>query len=264
MRARGFIALAIGGAALAGAFLAWRAIASNADADRRSEGSAEPLVAPPPPEREPWPQVKARVAPALNAALKKKGLRLGAPIFIRLFKEEKLLELWFEKSPGTFALFKSYPIHNDGKRGLGPKLREGDGRAPEGFYFVTPALMKPDSDFHLAFNLGYPNAYDQAHGRTGSYLMVHGDVVSVGCYAMTDPQIEEIYTAADAAFAGGQKFFRVHCFPFRLTPERLVKAREDGGEWLDFWENLKEGYDRFEMEKSPPNAEVKDGRYVFP
>jgi murein L,D-transpeptidase YafK len=144
---------------------------------------------------------------------------------------------------------------------LGPKLAEGDGQAPEGFYFVTPDRMKPDSRYHLAFNLGFPNAYDTAHGRTGSFLMVHGNRVSIGCFAMTDPKIEEIYTLCAAALTHGQPFFRVHVFPFRMTPERL--AQTAGQPWHDFWQNLKQGYDWFETNHLPPDATVADRRYAF-
>ena len=140
--------------------------------------------------------------------------------------------------------------------------REGASlRGPEGFYFVTPGRLNPFSKFHLSFNLGYPNAYDRAHGRTGGALMVHGDCVSIGCYAMTDAGIEEIYALADAAFREGQPFFRVHVFPFRMTDENM--ARHEKSRWKDFWENLKEGYDFFERSGRPPNVEVRGGRYVF-
>jgi len=144
---------------------------------------------------------------------------------------------------------------------LGPKTAEGDLQAPEGFYFVPPSRMKPDSTYHLAFNLGYPNAYDQAHGRTGSFLMVHGNRISIGCFAMTDSKIEEIYTLCDAALDKGQPFFRVHVFPFRMTKERLALAKDH--KWHDFWLNLKEGYDWFETKRVPPDTTVKDLRYAF-
>ena len=109
--------------------------------------------------------------------------------------------------------------------------------------------------------LGYPNAYDRAHGRTGSALMVHGRCVSIGCYAMTDKYIEEIYLLADAAFSGGQSYFRVHIFPFRMTDENL--QRHASSRWLDFWQNLAEGYQWFELSKVPPDVIVENLRYSF-
>ena len=206
-------------------------------------------------------QAKHTVLPRLRRELSRKNLRLGAPVFMRVFKEEKVLELWIEKEKGgQFELFKLYPIcAYSGK--LGPKLAEGDRQAPEGFYFVPRSRMNPNSKFHLSFNLGYPNAFERAKGRTGSFLMIHGNCVSIGCYAMGDRQIEEIYLLADAALDGGQAFFRVHCFPFRMTAEQLKKHA--GNRWHDFWLNLKQGYDHFEHRKRPPEVTGNDSGYRF-
>lgn len=202
-----------------------------------------------------------RVRPELETALAAKGLHFGDPVFIRTFKEEKQLELWVRRrDSGKYELFRTWDVAAL-PGNLGPKLAEGDGQVPEGFYFVPPRAMKPDSTYHLAFNVGYPNAYDQAKGWTGSFIMIHGDQVSIGCLAMTDEKIEEIYTLCDAAHAGGQEFFRVHLYPFRMTPENMAKA--GGSEWLDFWTNLKEGYDFFERESIPPEVTVEKGRYRF-
>jgi len=195
----------------------------------------------------------------LALELSENSLQLGSPIFIRIFKASSELELWIKQNE-KFTLFNTYPIcYFSGK--LGPKLKQGDKQSPEGFYYVPPSMMNPNSRFHLSFNLGYPNTYDRFHKRTGDFLMVHGNCVSIGCYAMTDELIEEIYTLASAAFDNGQSFFRVHAFPFRMTEKNMRKHK--GHEWFDFWENLKEGYDYFEDKKIPPNVEVEGGRYVF-
>lgn len=204
-------------------------------------------------------EVRSRVVPKLQAELAAKGLAYGDPIYIRIFKESRELEVWVRSGP-SFSLFKTYPVCNY-SGDLGPKLREGDGQSPEGFYFVTPSAMNPNSAYYLSFNLGFPNAYDRVRGRTGSYLMVHGNCVSVGCYAMTDAGIEEIYLMAEAAFAAGQPFFRVHAFPFRMTDANL--ARHAASPWRDYWNNLREGYDLFEQTGVPPNVAVKGQRYVF-
>lgn len=218
-----------------------------------------------PPANERVSQVRRRVAPFLNEELKRAHLRAGAPVFIRTFKEEKELELWMrDDMGGRYVLFKKWSIANYGSGGLGPKLKEGDGIAPEGFYHVSARQLNPASNFHLAFNLGFPNAYDKAHGRTGSALMVHGSDVSVGCYAMTDPVIEIIYLLMEAGLRGkGQDEICVHCLPFRMTPQRLAKAEGEGSPWLGFWRNLKEGSDLFEKTKIPPLVGQKDGVYVF-
>lgn len=155
-----------------------------------------------------------RVTSGLEGDLAAMGLRLGAPIFIRIVKSSRELQLWVEGDQAEFHLFRIYPICRY-SGSLGPKLREGDMQSPEGFYFVTPRQLNPSSAFHLSFDLGFPNAYDRAHGRTGSYLMVHGRCVSIGCYAITNPGIEEIYALADAAFRGGQRFSARTYFRFR-------------------------------------------------
>ncbi len=203
--------------------------------------------------------IRRRVRPELERALAHKGFTWGSPVFIRIFKETSELELWLKKGD-QFALFKTYPICA-WSGWLGPKLRQGDNQAPEGFYFVTPAAMNPNSQYHLSFNLGYPNAYDRAHGRTGDFLMVHGDCVSIGCFAMTNAGIEEIYMLAEAAFSSGQPFFRTHIFPFRMTLENM--ERHKTSRWAPFWRNLKKGYDLFEQNKTPPDTIVENGKYVF-
>ncbi len=204
----------------------------------------------------------ARVRPDLERDLARVGLHLGDPVFIRAFKEEKLLDFFIRnRATGKFDLFRTYPIVA-ASGGLGPKLAAGDRQVPEGFYVVPPAAMNPDSRFHLAFNIGYPNEFDRAHHRTGSAIMVHGDRKSIGCLAMTDEKIEEIYTLCAAAQAAGQGFFCVHLFPFRMTVERMEIATKSSN--FAFWQNLKEGYDFFEKDRIPPQTLVVDGRYHFP
>lgn len=202
-----------------------------------------------------------RVRPALERALAAEGLRFGDPVFLRIFKEERQLELWVkEPEKKSFKHFRTYSIAAmSGKPG--PKLKEGDQQAPEGFYFVTRKQLNPNSNYHLSFNIGYPNAYDRAHGRSGSLIMVHGARVSIGCFAMTDPKIEEIYTLCEAALQKGQPFFRVHSFPFKMTDRRM--ANISGHQWESFWKNLMEGYDAFETTRIPPNVEVSGKNYVF-
>jgi len=195
----------------------------------------------------------------IRTELTAKGLKLGSPVFVRIFKEEHGLELWV-KSGERFELYKTYPICK-WSGALGPKQREGDWQSPEGFYSVSRSQMNPSSQFHLAFNLGFPNAYDQAQGRTGSFLMVHGACVSVGCYAMTNDGIEEIWLIADEALRNGQARFDVHAFPFRMTSEAL--AMRQGESWIDFWQMLKPGYDQFEATHVPPTVGITNGAYVI-
>ncbi len=183
-----------------------------------------------------------------------------SPIMIRIFKEESDLEVWKQTRNGKYKKLEEFEICKwSGK--LGPKFKEGDRQAPEGFYEITPALMNPNSSYHLAFNLGYPNKYDRAHGRTGSHLMVHGACSSRGCYAMTDEQVEDIYALARDSFKGGQRSFQVQAYPFRMTPENMARHRDS--EHLDYWKMLKTGYDHFEVTNTPPKVSVCEKKYVF-
>ena len=198
--------------------------------------------------------------PTLQDRLEARGFRFGAPAFIRIFKKEEVLEVWLQKDSGEYALFLDYPICIYSGE-LGPKTREGDKQSPEGFYTVGREAMNPNSQYHLSFNLGYPNAYDRAHGYSGSMLMVHGKCVSIGCYAMGDRQIEEIYTLVGSALQRGQPFVRVHAFPFRMTDANLAAYSEH--RWYDFWRMLKPGYDYFERYHQPPEIDVIGGQYAL-
>ena len=202
--------------------------------------------------------VTQRVAPSMDAQLRKVGLRLGDPIFIRIFKESSELEVWVQGPDRTFKLFKTYPICRY-SGDLGPKRREGDRQSPEGFYTVAREQLNPRSAFHLSFDLGYPNFYDRARSRNGSLLMIHGGCASIGCYAMTDAGIEEIYTLAQAALDHSQAFFRVHAFPFRMTDQAM--RRHSGSKWAGFWNRLKDGYDHFERTRRPPTVGFVQNEY---
>ncbi|MEE9328986.1 MAG: murein L,D-transpeptidase family protein [Parvularculaceae bacterium] len=184
----------------------------------------------------------------------------GAPVHLRLYKRESVLELWTLSEEGIFQLAKTYPICTWSGT-LGPKLKQGDKQSPEGFYQVTTNSLNPNSRYHLSFNLGYPNAYDRAHGRTGDYLMVHGDCVSIGCYAMTDAGIDEIYGAVEAALTAGQGRVKVHIFPFRMTPENLGAAATSP--WSGFWQNLAEEDQLFARTKIPGKITVVEKRYLI-
>lgn len=200
-----------------------------------------------------------RLAPELKNEMRKKNLELGQPVFLRIFKEESELEVWVKKGV-TFELFKTFDICKF-SGDLGPKRREGDKQSPEGFYTVSVSALNPWSDYHLSFNLGYPNEYDRIHNYTGGALMVHGKCESVGCFAMEDFPIEEIYTIIDAAMSNGQEQFAVHIFPFRMTWENL--ANNANSPWIPFWENLKQGYDFFQGHRNPPLVTVAEKRYAF-
>jgi murein L,D-transpeptidase YafK len=204
------------------------------------------------------PHLKPLSAEA-QALLAEKGMRQDQPMFVRVFKEESELEVWKANDQGRYRHFKTYPICNySGK--LGPKEQQGDYQAPEGFYKVKAGQMNPSSKYHLAFNIGFPNAFDRSHGRTGQHLMIHGDCKSAGCYAMTDALMEEIYILARESFKGGQKAFDIHAYPFRMTKKNVRRHRRN--KWAPFWKDLKKGYDHFETVKQPPPVQVCEKRYL--
>jgi murein L,D-transpeptidase YafK len=203
------------------------------------------------------------MAPLSNemlSLLEQKNMPKETPILVRLFKEEAELEVWKQDATGQYALLKTYPICRWSGE-LGPKVKEGDRQAPEGFYTITPGQMNPNSAWYLSFNLGFPNAFDRANERTGAFLMVHGDCSSAGCYAMTDEQMGEIYALGREAFFGGQKSFQVQAYPFHMTP--LNMARHRNSPHMAFWRMIKEGSDHFEVSRQEPKIDVCEKRYVF-
>lgn len=196
----------------------------------------------------------------LHADLLAEGFVLGDEAHVRIFKREKRLDLWLRRGGGRYALFRSYDICTFSGE-LGPKLREGDRQAPEGFYRVGRSQLNPNSRHHLAFNLGFPNEFDRQLGRTGSALMVHGGCSSIGCYAITDQSVDQVYAVVEAALANGQDAVDVHAFPFALTEVALAAERTSS--WHPFWRNLKRGFDLFELAGTPPKVAACRGEYRF-
>ncbi|MEX2498752.1 MAG: L,D-transpeptidase family protein [Wenzhouxiangellaceae bacterium] len=189
--------------------------------------------------------------------LNRKSLRIGDPVHIRIFKQSRELELYLQGRNG-FELYRSYPIC-DMSGTLGPKRFEGDYQAPEGFYTIAPARLHPHSDFHLAFNLGYPNAFDRALERTGSNIMIHGGCASNGCFAMTDYYMEQIYLLAEAALRNGQTGISVEIYPFRMTENNL--DAHASSRWIDFWRSLKPAHDHFVNTGKPAKIGTEAGAY---
>lgn len=202
----------------------------------------------------------AEISAKLLSEMHKKGMSPESPVLVRIFKMESELEVWKVDSSGKYALLKTFPMCRwSGK--LGPKTKEGDRQAPEGFYNVTAGMLNPKSQFYLSFNLGYPNKLESALGYTGEALMVHGACSSSGCYALTDQGVGEIYAIVQRALNAGQPGVQVQAFPFRMTPENLVAHRDDPN--MPFWRNIREGYDIFEATHAPPTVGACSRRYVF-
>ena len=202
----------------------------------------------------------APLSDEMVALLAQKNMPKESPILIRIFKEEAELEVWKQDTSGQYALLKTYPICR-WSGALGPKVREGDRQAPEGFYAITPGQMNPNSNYYLSFNIGFPNAYDRANDRTGAFLMVHGDCSSAGCYAMTDEQMGEIYALGREALLGGQKEFQIQAYPFRMTALNMARHRNNPN--MPFWRMIKQGNDIFETTHQEPKVDVCGRHYVF-
>jgi murein L,D-transpeptidase YafK len=202
----------------------------------------------------------APIPPETLALMEETGVSKDAPTLIRAYKKEAELEVWKMKPDGRYAKLKTYPMCRWSGQ-LGPKMREGDRQVPEGFYAIAPGQLNPNSSYYLSFNVGYPNAYDRAHGATGGTIMVHGACSSAGCFSMTDRQIAEIYAIVRTSLNSGQRAVQMQSYPFRMTAENLAKHRLDPH--LAFWRQLKEGSDHFEATLQEPSVGVCGRRYVF-
>lgn len=195
----------------------------------------------------------------LQERLRDKGVSLAEPILIRIFKAESELEIWKQKGD-SYVLFATYPIcHWSGT--IGPKLRDGDRQAPEGFYTVTRSQTRHVGRWPKSLDIGYPNILEQSQARTGSSILIHGGCSSIGCFAMTNPVSDEIHQMTVAAIESGEQIVPVHVFPFRMTDKNM--AAQESSPWKAFWTNLKEGYDMFERTKRPATISVCGGRYIF-
>ncbi len=203
--------------------------------------------------------VRNKVWPQMQKQLKTMGFRDDQPVYIRVFKETGILEIWV-LSGKQYKLFNKYLIcYYSG--GLGTKTRNGDNKCPEGYYTIKPAQLNPVSNYHLAINIGYPNALEQQRGYQGNAIMIHGYCASIGCYAMNDQQIEEIYTIVYEALLHGQSSIELNIFPFKMDADHM-KTHADSP-YLPFWKNLKSGYDLFEKTHVPPVVSVSNKNYVF-
>lgn len=205
------------------------------------------------PEATPAKTAPASLAKRLDAA----GFTRGAPIYIRIFKAEAALEVWMQRGD-RFELFQSYPVCKF-SGDLGPKLAEGDRQAPEGFYTVSPSQLRWTGRWYRGLDLNFPNPYDAEQGRTGSAILIHGGCASIGCYAMTNAVVDELFELATEAFDGGQARIAVHVYPFRMTAANVAKHNAEA--WASFWDRLKPAYDHFETDRTPSRVSVCNGEY---
>jgi murein L,D-transpeptidase YafK len=195
----------------------------------------------------------------LAAEFEKKGLKLGAPVFLRILKDQSIIELWVSQG-ARYKLFKAYPICKY-SGGLGPKVLEGDRQAPEGLYYIRASGLIVNRRWHRAMRINFPNSYDLANGRTGSGILIHGKCSSTGCFSLTDGQVEELYEGVEAALNAGQARVPVLSLPFPMTRKNL--AFFEGAEWMPFWRELTQANKLFERDHIPPTALLCGEDYHF-
>lgn len=186
------------------------------------------------------------------------GAAPNAEVMIRIIKEDRILELWKVQKDATWQKIKTYNICTV-SGGLGPKKKQGDRQAPEGFYSVAGSQLNPFSAEHLSINTGYPNVRDRFYRYTGSALMIHGGCSSAGCYAITDAAMEELYAAVRDAIRGGQKNVQLQIYPFVMSDWRMMLQSKDPN--YAFWKELKQGWDWFEKNQKPIPVTVVNGSY---
>jgi len=199
---------------------------------------------------------------SLRQLYQEKGVDFSAfSLFIRVFKYEKELELWARNNKGKYTLINTYEVCSASGY-PGPKRKMGDYQVPEGFYHID--RFNPYSSYHLSLGLNYPNASDKILSDAkspGGDIFIHGYCASIGCMAMTNDKIKEIYIAAIEARNNGQSQIPVHIFPFRMSEEKLKLFSEhykDYPSLLTFWQNLQPGYDHFEKNKQLPSIGISN------
>jgi murein L,D-transpeptidase YafK len=198
-------------------------------------------------------------SPALITASEKAGTSATSPVLIRIFKQSNELELWRKNSNGNYVLVNVFTIcafSGD----LGPKEKQGDRQAPEGFYNIVSSQLNYHSIRFLSLNTGFPNIYDRSNGATGSALMIHGGCDSSGCYAIQDAPMQDLFAAVRDALRAGQKSVQLQIYPFRMTAINMLIARNS--KHIDFWQQLKVGYDKFELTNNELNISVIKKQYI--
>ncbi len=190
-------------------------------------------------------------------------------VYIRSFKYDRLLEVWVKsESKGAFKLFKTYKICMQSGT-IGPKRMEGDFQMPEGFYYINE--FKPNSNFHLSLGLNYPNASDKILSDSyhpGNSIYIHGKCLSVGCIAIDNLPIEELYLMTSYARDAGQEFIPVHVYPVKYNVKKsfeyLAQITKENQPLQQFAISLKSAFDYFEDKKQLPLVLVnKKGEYII-
>jgi len=203
---------------------------------------------------------------SITAQLAAKGIKTSEALqlYIRAFKEESMIELWARNSSSkTFQLVDSFEVCAMSGT-IGPKRKQGDRQVPEGFYHID--RFNPSSNFHLSLGINYPNASDKRNSKAdnlGGDIFIHGSCVSIGCMAITDEQIKELYIYCVEAYSGGQTKIPVTIFPARLTTSNYNRLVKRMPEQKELWTELQTAYTIFNASKKLPDISfLENGRHL--
>jgi murein L,D-transpeptidase YafK len=175
-------------------------------------------------------------------------------LFLRGLKAEALLEAWARNGNGPFRLVASWPVLA-ASGGPGPKRIQGDRQVPEGVYRVV--ARNPKSNFHLSLGLDYPNASDLVRSdkeKPGGEIYLHGNAVSIGCMAIGDERVEELYLLAEDV---RERTIAVHIFPTHMKGQPWDAMRASYPQHAAFWAELQPIYDAFERTRKVPKVIVE-------
>lgn len=206
-------------------------------------------------------EIRARKLSDVKALAEKAGLQYPVDeVYLRALKKERLLEVWAGKRGRSMVLLKTYPFCAASGH-LGPKRREGDSQVPEGLYEV--AQFNPFSAYHLSLKVSYPNESDRRRSdlrHPGGLIYLHGNCASIGCIAIEDGPIEEVYLLAQDA---RHRPIRFDIFPGRLTPQGLRSLSPSAH--VKFWAELAPAYVAFEATRRPAAFSVarETGAYII-
>ncbi|MEN9873948.1 MAG: hypothetical protein RL186_845 [Pseudomonadota bacterium] len=202
----------------------------------------------------------SRVTGRLQFALSDAGLRLGAPLYLRIIKDQARLEMWVEGKDGAFERLRSYKICGSSSK-LGPPRSPKSPRQPEGFYRIGVTDLRPQPVNYLGLRFGWPNAYDVAQGWSGGPSFLQAGCAREPHFGLTDQDCEEVYALVYHALMGGQSAVDVHIFPFAMNGLRMLSLGE--GANTKFWRSLGPAWQAFERTRQIPVVRVRGRRYVM-
>jgi murein L,D-transpeptidase YafK len=186
-------------------------------------------------------------------------LRFGSPIYLRLIKAQKRLEVWVQKRGAAFVRLRAYRICGTSAP-LGPRRTGSAPQQPEGFYVLGPANLRPHPIAYLGMDIGWPNSFDRAQGWRGATSLLQAGCASEPHFGLTDQDLEEVYTLVHGALSGGQVGVPLHIFPFAMGA--LAMISNNNGPNAAFWRDLEPAWRAFERTKKPPQVRVLGRRYV--